>query len=321
MISTPTTTSTRAATPTAFRRGRTAGSSSTSRARTAPGSRASASTKKTLLYGEEVGHGPRGLRPRRARSCVRRSGARAARARAWPGGCARERSRCRRRRRSSSLPRSPTCRSPAIRCRPGGSSRPRIRTRPDRIEDRPLSPQSRAAVMAPHAGKKVGKRTIAQLIQDAVSVRRPRSTIEIGRYVDQKVQAATAGQQRTTRSLAFLLIVALVALGGLVLWSRRLARRHRSAPRRARPPSARGSPAQGHREPARDAAPGERELRADRSTTREQEGDHHARLRQGILHRGRRSARTCSSPRNAPHHGPPPRRLGQCPRKRRPRGR
>jgi V8-like Glu-specific endopeptidase len=92
---------------------------------------------------------------------------------------------------------------------------------PRPIEDRPPPPQSRAAVMAPHAGKKVGKRTIAQMIQDAVSARRPRSTIEIGHYVDQKVKAATAGQQRTTLWLGFLLIAALGALGVLVLWSRR----------------------------------------------------------------------------------------------------
>ncbi|HVY47316.1 MAG TPA: serine protease, partial [Minicystis sp.] len=72
------------------------------------------------------------------------------------------------------------------------------------------------------AGKKVGKRTIAQMIQDAVgAARRPRSTVELSHLVDQKVQAATAAQRSTTRLLAGLLVFALVALGALVLWSRR----------------------------------------------------------------------------------------------------
>jgi FHA domain/Trypsin-like peptidase domain len=80
-------------------------------------------------------------------------------------------------------------------------------------------------VEAPAAGKRVGQRTIAMMISSAVATARGRSpqhsTQEINAYVDRRVDAATAGQKRTTYFLGLLLLVALAGLGGLIVWSTR----------------------------------------------------------------------------------------------------
>ena len=76
---------------------------------------------------------------------------------------------------------------------------------------------------APPAGKRVGQRTMAVMISSAVDAVRGRgpqhSTQELTAHIDRQVDAATAGQKRTTIFLAVLLIGALVGLGGLILWS------------------------------------------------------------------------------------------------------
>lgn len=76
---------------------------------------------------------------------------------------------------------------------------------------------------APPAGKRVGQRTIAMMISSAVAAargrERPGKTREINAYVDRQVNAATAGQKYTTRVLSFLLLLALLSLGGLIFWS------------------------------------------------------------------------------------------------------
>ncbi|MFT3771294.1 MAG: trypsin-like peptidase domain-containing protein [Minicystis sp.] len=82
-----------------------------------------------------------------------------------------------------------------------------------------------AAIPAPPAGKRVGQRTIAELISSAVSAargQRPQkmSTRVLADYVDKQVGAATAGQRRTTMFLGFLLVASMAALGALILWSR-----------------------------------------------------------------------------------------------------
>ena len=85
-------------------------------------------------------------------------------------------------------------------------------------------PQSAPALVeAPAAGKRVGQRTMAVMISSAVDAVRGRgpqhSTQELTAHIDRQVDAATAGQKRTTLFLAFLLICALAGLGGLILWS------------------------------------------------------------------------------------------------------
>jgi hypothetical protein len=86
----------------------------------------------------------------------------------------------------------------------------------------PLPATSRARLAAPAAGARVGKRTIAQMISDAMgSARKPRNTIEISRLVDHHVGEATAGQRRTARTLTVVLFLALAALAALFVWSRR----------------------------------------------------------------------------------------------------
>lgn len=91
---------------------------------------------------------------------------------------------------------------------------------------RPAQPQQPPIQPAPVAGsKRVGQRTIAWMINAAVSAaggrRQAPSAQELSAYVDRQVNQATAGQQRTTYTLAFLLVVALAALTGLVVWSTR----------------------------------------------------------------------------------------------------
>lgn len=86
----------------------------------------------------------------------------------------------------------------------------------------PAPPQA-APAGAPPAGKRVGQKTIAYMISSAVSAARGRGggTRELSAYVDREVGAATAAQKRTTTFLAVLLLVAIAALGGLVVWSSR----------------------------------------------------------------------------------------------------
>jgi FHA domain-containing protein/trypsin-like peptidase len=80
-----------------------------------------------------------------------------------------------------------------------------------------------APLPAPPAGKRVGQRTMAVMISSAVDAVRGRgphhSTQELNAHIDRQVDAATAGQKRTTIFLAVLLVGALVGLGGLILWS------------------------------------------------------------------------------------------------------
>jgi hypothetical protein len=88
----------------------------------------------------------------------------------------------------------------------------------------PQRPQSAPALVeAPAAGKRVGQRTMAMMISSAVDAVRGRgpqhSTQELTAHIDRQVDAATAGQKRTTLFLAVLLIGALAGLGGLILWS------------------------------------------------------------------------------------------------------
>jgi len=55
---------------------------------------------------------------------------------------------------------------------------------------------------------------------DAARGRAPKhSTQELSAYVERQVNVATATQKRTTTVLATLLLIALVALGGLIFWS------------------------------------------------------------------------------------------------------
>ena len=85
------------------------------------------------------------------------------------------------------------------------------------------APSVPAPVPAPPAGKRVGQRTMAVMISSAVDAVRGRgpqhSTQELTAHIDRQVDAATAGQKRTTIFLAVLLIGALVGLAGLILWS------------------------------------------------------------------------------------------------------
>lgn len=90
---------------------------------------------------------------------------------------------------------------------------------------RPQRGSQPAPVPAPPAGKRVGQRTIAALISSAVAAARGRgpqrmNTRVLASLVDKQVGAATAGQRRTTMFLGALLLVAMAALGGLILWSR-----------------------------------------------------------------------------------------------------
>jgi V8-like Glu-specific endopeptidase len=87
----------------------------------------------------------------------------------------------------------------------------------------PPRPHSAPLLEAPAAGKRVGQRTMAVMISSAVDAVRGRgphhSTQELSAHIDRQVDAATAGQKRTTILLAVLLVGALAGLGGLILWS------------------------------------------------------------------------------------------------------
>ncbi|MFO0755545.1 MAG: FHA domain-containing protein [Byssovorax sp.] len=89
----------------------------------------------------------------------------------------------------------------------------------------PPGPMNAPVPAAPPAGKRVGQRTMAVMISSAVAAARGRShqpsTQELSAYVDRQVGEATAGQRRTAGALGCLLLVALVGLGGLVVWSTR----------------------------------------------------------------------------------------------------
>ncbi|MCC6552896.1 MAG: trypsin-like peptidase domain-containing protein [Polyangiaceae bacterium] len=61
---------------------------------------------------------------------------------------------------------------------------------------------------------------ISSAVSAATGRARPRRTVEISAMVDQQVKAATAGQRRTTITLALLLLVALASLVGLILYNR-----------------------------------------------------------------------------------------------------
>jgi hypothetical protein len=88
----------------------------------------------------------------------------------------------------------------------------------------PYAPPNQAVPLAPPAGARVGQRTIALMISQAVAAAtgrsRPHPTHELNALVDAKVQAAVAPHRRTTVVLGVLLVVALAGLVGLVLWSR-----------------------------------------------------------------------------------------------------
>ncbi len=85
------------------------------------------------------------------------------------------------------------------------------------------APPRAVPVPAEPAGKRVGQRTMAVMISSAVDAVRGRapqhSAQELNAHIDRQVDAATAGQKRTTIFLAFLLVCALLGLGGLILWS------------------------------------------------------------------------------------------------------
>jgi S1-C subfamily serine protease len=79
-------------------------------------------------------------------------------------------------------------------------------------------------VQAPQAGRRVGQKTIAQLISSAVATARgsggrKMNTQALSVYVDRQVGAATATQRRTTLFLAVMLFAAIAGLGGLLIWS------------------------------------------------------------------------------------------------------
>ncbi|MDI1448696.1 FHA domain-containing protein [Polyangium sp. 6x1] len=84
---------------------------------------------------------------------------------------------------------------------------------------------AQAVQPAPPAGARVGQRTIAMMISQAVAVASGRQkfgrTAELNAIVEEKVTAATASQRRTAYALGGLLVVALLALGGLIFWSTR----------------------------------------------------------------------------------------------------
>nr|WP_240808043.1 FHA domain-containing protein [Polyangium spumosum] len=105
-----------------------------------------------------------------------------------------------------------------------GAKGPRIRIELVPVAQR-LAPQPMPQP-APPAGARVGQRTIAMMISQAVAVASGRNkqlgqTAQLNAIVEQKVTAATASQRRTAYALGGLLVVALGALGGLIFWSTR----------------------------------------------------------------------------------------------------
>ncbi|MDI1478338.1 FHA domain-containing protein [Polyangium sp. y55x31] len=89
----------------------------------------------------------------------------------------------------------------------------------------PRMPIAQAVQPAPPAGARVGQRTIAMMISQAVAAASGRHkfgrTAELNAIVEEKVTAATASQRRTAYALGALLVVALLSLGGLIFWSTR----------------------------------------------------------------------------------------------------
>ncbi|MDC0742139.1 FHA domain-containing protein [Polyangium mundeleinium] len=89
----------------------------------------------------------------------------------------------------------------------------------------PRAQVAQAVQPAPPAGARVGQRTIAMMISQAVAVASGRQkfgrTAELNAIVEEKVTAATASQRRTAYVLGGLLVIALLALGGLIFWSTR----------------------------------------------------------------------------------------------------
>lgn len=92
-------------------------------------------------------------------------------------------------------------------------------------------PRAPVAVPAPMAGappseRRVGQRTIAEMISSAVDAARARmparqNTRILRDQIDREVTAATASQKRTARMLGLLLVVALAGLGGLLVFNSR----------------------------------------------------------------------------------------------------
>ena len=85
------------------------------------------------------------------------------------------------------------------------------------------TPRRRAWTLPPPAGARVGQRTLARMISQAVSAatgRRGHRTAEIEAMVDAEVKAAVAPHRRTTIALGVWLVVALAGLAALVVWSR-----------------------------------------------------------------------------------------------------
>ena len=85
-------------------------------------------------------------------------------------------------------------------------------------------PRGPQPVAAPPAGRRVGQKTIAQLISSAVSAargggRQKMTTQALSQFVDEKVGEATKSQRRTTLMLAVMLFISIAGLGGLIIWS------------------------------------------------------------------------------------------------------
>ena len=119
-----------------------------------------------------------------------------------------------------SAPPSPPVAAPP----PAPAPRPPARSAPAPYAPPPAPPRpAPAPVPAEPAGKRVGQRTMAVMISSAVDAVRGRgpqhSAQELTAHIDRQVDAATAGQKRTTIFLAVLLVGALVGLGGLIVWS------------------------------------------------------------------------------------------------------
>ena len=112
-----------------------------------------------------------------------------------------------------------------------GAKGPRVRVEfgavPSTVQTAAVSPAAPSPPLAPPAGARVGQRTIAMMISQAVAAAsgrsKPRKTMELNALVEHQVNAATAGHRRTARLLVVLLVVTLVALGGLIVWTTRSA--------------------------------------------------------------------------------------------------
>jgi V8-like Glu-specific endopeptidase len=86
------------------------------------------------------------------------------------------------------------------------------------------APVQAAPAMAPAAGARVGQRTMAMMISNAVAAAtgrsRPMKTVEISALVDAQVGAATAGHRKQTYFLGVLLILAFAGLGAVIYLGR-----------------------------------------------------------------------------------------------------